>query len=84
MADVEDPNAGPSGATQFVRPTLEEAVGKPESSPAEPAGPGSVPVTPMVITTSGGRHGISGSVGFPFPGISLGCSGGQASPTSME
>ena len=45
LADLEEPTAGSSGATQFVRPTLEEAVGKPESSPTEPAGPVPVPAT---------------------------------------
>jgi len=84
LADLEEPTAGSSGATQFVRPTLEEAVGKPESSPTEPAGPVPVPATPRVITTSEGGRGTSRPEGFSFPGISLGCPGGQAGPTSIE
>jgi len=85
ITNVEDPTAGPSGATQLVRPTLEEAVGKPESSPAGPVVSTSDPSPiSMVITTSEGGLGISGPVDFFFPGIFLGCPGGQAGPTSTE
>ena len=84
LAGMEEPADGPFGAASLVRPPSKEAVGKPESSPAEPAGPVSVPAIPMVVTTSGGGRGNSGPVGFPFPGISLGCPGGQAGPMSIE
>jgi len=53
LADIDEPADDPFGATKFVRPTVEETVEKPESSPAEPAGPVPVPATPRVITTSG-------------------------------
>jgi len=84
LAGMEEPADGPFGTASLVRPPSKEAVGKPESSPAEPAGPVSVPAIPMVVTTSGGGHGNSGPVAFPFPGISLGCPGGQAGPMSIE
>jgi len=86
VADVEEPIplAHLHGATKPIRPTLEETAGKPESSPAEPAGPVPVPAALVVITTSEGGRGISRPEGFPFPGISLGCPGGQAGPTSID
>ena len=71
----EQPADGPFGAAPLVRPT-QEAVGKPESSPAEPAGPAAVPATPRVIPTSEDGLG-SKPEGFPLAGISLRCPGGQ-------
>jgi len=75
VADVEQPVDGPFGAAPLVRPT-QEAMGKPESSPAQPAGPASVSATPRVIPTSEDGLG-SRPEGFPLAGISLRCPGGQ-------
>jgi len=84
LAEIEEPAGGPFGAAAFVRPSVEEAVEKPESSPAELAGPKPVAATPGVFTTSEGGRGVSGPEGFSFAGISLRCPGGQAGPTSVE
>ena len=75
VAEVEQPADGPFGAAPLVRPT-QEAVGKPESSPAGPAGPAPVPATPGVIPTSEDGLG-SRPEGFPLAGFSLRCPGGQ-------
>ena len=55
---------------------------KPESSPAEPAGPVPVPATSGVITTSEDGLGKNRPEGFSLAGISLRCPGGQAGQTS--
>jgi len=75
VAEVEQPVDGPFGAAPLVRPT-QEAVGKPESSPAQPAGPAPVSATPRVIPTSEDGLG-SRPEGFALAGISLRCPGGQ-------
>jgi len=67
VAEVEQPADGPFGAAPLVRPT-QEAVGKPESSPAGPAGPAPVPATPGVIPTSEDGLG-SRPEGFPPRGV---------------
>ena len=68
MAEPEQLVDGPFGAAPPVRPT-QEAVGKPESSPAEPAGSAPVPATSRIIPTSedgfGGRPEGFPSRGFP-------------------
>jgi len=81
LAEVEQPVGGPFGAAPLVRPT-QEAVEKPESSPAKPAGPVPVPATPEVITTSEDGLGKNRPEGFSLAGISLRCPGGQADHTS--
>ena len=69
---------GPFGAVPPVRPPL-EAVGKPETSPAEPAGPAPVPATSRVIPTNGDGFG-GGPESFPPAGFPLRCPGGQTGP----
>jgi len=56
LAEIGQPVDGPFGAVPTVRPQL-EAVGKPELSPAEPAGPAHVPATSRVIPTNGDGFG---------------------------
>ena len=75
MTESEQLVDGPFGAAPPVRPT-QEAVGKPESSPAEPAGSAPVLATARVIPTSVDGLG-SRPEGFPLAGFSLRCPGGQ-------
>ena len=65
--EIEQPVDGPFGAVPPVRPPL-EAVGKPETSPAEPAGPAPVPATSKVIPTNGDGFG-DGPESFPPRGV---------------
>ena len=65
--EIEQPVDGPFGAVPPVRPPL-EAVGKPESSPAEPAGPAPVPATVRVIPTHEDGFG-GGPESFPPAGF---------------
>jgi len=66
------------GPSPPVRPPL-EAVGKPELSPAEPAGPAPVPATSRVIPTDEDGFG-GGPESFPPAGFPLRCPGGQTGP----
>ena len=65
--ETEQPVDGPFEAVPPVRPPL-EAVGKPETSPAEPAGPAPVPATSRVIPTIGDGFG-GGPESFPPRGF---------------
>ena len=76
--EIEQPVDGPFGAVPPVRPPL-EAVGKPETSPAEPAGPVPVPATSRVAPTNGDGFG-GGPESFPPAGFPLRCPGGQTGP----
>jgi len=76
--EIEQPVDGPFGAAPPVRPPL-EAVGKPESSPAEPAGPAPVHATSRVIPTDEDRFG-GGPESFPPAGFPLRCPDGQTGP----
>ena len=64
----EQPADGPFGADPIVRPPI-NAAERPESSPAEPAGPVPVPATDW--------FGNDGPEGLSRAGVSLGCPGGQ-------
>ena len=76
--EIEQPVDGPFGAVPPVRPPL-EAVGKLETSTAEPAGPAPVPATSGVNPTSGDGFG-GGPDSFPPAGFPLRCPGGQTGP----
>ena len=76
--ETEQSVDGPLEAVPPVRPPL-EAVGKPETSPAEPAGPAPVPATSGVNPTSGDGFG-DGPESFPPAGFPLRCPGFQTGP----
>ena len=78
LVEIVQPVDGPVGDVPPVRPPL-EAVGKPESSPAEPAGPAPVPATSRVIPTDEDGFG-GGPESFPPAGFPLRCPGGQTGP----
>jgi len=76
--EIEPPVDGPFETVPPVRPPL-EAVGKPETSPAEPAGPAPVPAISRVVPTNGDGFG-GGPESFPPAGFPLRCPGGQTGP----
>ena len=76
--ETEQSVDGPFEAVPPVRPPL-EAVGKPETSPAEPAGPAPVPAISRVIPTNGDGFG-GGPESSPPAGFPLRCPGGQTGP----
>jgi len=84
LAYVSEPTAEPPRVTYYYVRQNEDAVGKPESVSAEPAGPVPVPAIPVAAPTSEGGPGIEGPVGFPFTGVPLEYPGGRAGPISIE